>query len=484
MHTDERTGSGGAATVGDRYLTDEFAPVPDEIEAFDLDVTGSLPPELDGVVARIGPNPFGADPASRPMFHWFLGDGMLHGVDLQGGRARWYRNRWVRTPALAAVGGPSACARADDAHPFNPANTAVLRHSGRILALCEAGLPYEVDDELATIGAVDFGGLRRPMFAHPKIDPRTGDLWACGVELAQSVCTVEHVDAAGQLVATLDVPLRAPVMVHDMALTDSAVVLFELPIAFDAQLGAAGTFPYRWQPELGARVGVLPRDAVDAGDVAALRWFDVAPGYWFHTVNAWDETADGAAPGDATRVVVDCVRYDTAFADMDGATRTGPLWGAEPTVHRVTLDPRRGTASETTLSDAAFEFPQIDHRRDQQPYRWAYGVGLRHVDGSPASSEADLDFVGLVRLDAATGDVEVHDTTGAASEPLLATGPSDAEGDGWVLSFVHDPARGAADLVVVDASDFTSPPVARVHLPRRVPNGFHGTWMPRTTHMH
>ncbi|WP_255455456.1 carotenoid oxygenase family protein [Microlunatus sp. Gsoil 973] len=80
------------------YLDGVFAPVPDEIDAYDLEVTGTLPPELDGRYLRNGPNPrLGSDPG-----HWFGGAGMLHGVRLSGGRAEWYRNRWIDTRVGAA----------------------------------------------------------------------------------------------------------------------------------------------------------------------------------------------------------------------------------------------------------------------------------------------------------------------------------------------------------------------------------------------
>jgi len=40
------------------------------------------------------------------------------------------------------------------------------------------------------------------------------------------------------------------------------------------------------------------------------------------------------------------------------------------------------------------------------------------------------------------------------------------------------PSGGAADLVILAAQNFTGEPVARVHLPTRIPLGFHGSWIP------
>ena len=58
-----------------------------------------------------------------------------------------------------------------------------------------------------------------------------------------------------------------------------------------------------------------------------------------------------------------------------------------------------------------------------------------------------------------------------------AAGESD-ELAGWYLTYVYDPATDSSDLVIIDASDFEGGPVARVRLPRRVPHGFHGNWIP------
>src|SRR5882757_7010173 len=145
------------------YLQGHLAPVVDEIEARALPVIGALPPELDGRYFRNGPNPLpGRDP-----HHWLTGDGMLHGIRLQAGRAQWYRNRWVRTNQLA--GAPFI--RPDGRRDLTAvsANTNVIRHADRILALVESGLPYELTPELDTIGSYDFDGrLTTAMTGHPK----------------------------------------------------------------------------------------------------------------------------------------------------------------------------------------------------------------------------------------------------------------------------------------------------------------------------
>jgi carotenoid cleavage dioxygenase-like enzyme len=129
------------------HLTGNFAPVEREVTATDLPVEGSLPPELTGLYVRQSPNPkSGISP------HWFLGDGMLHGVCLERGRAAWYRNRWVRTPYLANPDVQRISERGEIDRTVSKASTHVLRHAGRILALEEGSFPYLVDDRLETLG--------------------------------------------------------------------------------------------------------------------------------------------------------------------------------------------------------------------------------------------------------------------------------------------------------------------------------------------
>src|SRR6202451_2435345 len=136
------------------FLQGSFAPVTDEITAFDLPVTGQIPASLSGRYLRNGPNPLGLE---DPNYHWFTGAGMVHGVRLRDGRAEWYRNRWVRSQQVAKTLG--------EAWPSGPvhdgmdfaANTHIIAHAGRLLATVEAGsLPYELTSELGTVGPCDF----------------------------------------------------------------------------------------------------------------------------------------------------------------------------------------------------------------------------------------------------------------------------------------------------------------------------------------
>src|ERR1700761_2511615 len=214
-----------------RFLDGAFAPVDEEITAFDLPVTGQLPAELNGRYLRNGPNPLGLD---DPGYHWFLGAGMVHGVRLRDGRAEWYRNRWVRSKAVAAAhhepwpGGP-VHENTDFA-----ANTHIISHAGRTLATVEAGsLPYELSAELDTVGPFDFGGTLPGGFAaHTKLDHRTGELHAIAYFWAWNKVQHVVVSSAGQVIRTTDIPVPDSPMMHDFALTQNHVVLLALPVTF------------------------------------------------------------------------------------------------------------------------------------------------------------------------------------------------------------------------------------------------------------
>jgi len=434
------------------HLQGNFAPVAEEVTATDLPVQGALPPELCGLYVRNGPNP-----RSERSPHWFLGDGMLHGVALEAGRAAWYRNRWVRTRPF--VEGEDRARLMDEDgrldHSVARANTHVVGHAGRILALVESSFPTQVTPELETVGIHDFGGrLTTAMTAHPKICPRTGELHFFGYGFAPPYLTYHVADAAGILVHSAEIELPAPVMIHDFAITDRDVVFLDLPVVFSAERALQGTMPFAWSDAHGARVGVLPRRGTDAD----VRWMEIEPCYVFHPRNAWRE-------GDA--VVLDAARYPELWRETAADFRTA-------TLHRWRIDPEKGRVDEEPLDDRGVEFPRVDSRREGLPHR--YGYAVRYEAGPDGAA-----FHALVQHDLARGTVREHDfgpgrTPGEAV--FAPASPGAGEDEGWVLSLVYDAARNASDLVVLDASRFDAPPAATVRLPQRVPFGFHGSWLP------
>ncbi|MEU8345720.1 carotenoid oxygenase family protein [Spirillospora sp. NPDC048832] len=442
-HTEERPAA---------WMDGPLAPVPDETDARDLPVTGTLPPELTGRYFRNGPNPKPGEPSR----HWFTGHGMIHGVRLRDGRAEWYRNRWVRTDAFTK-GAPFV----RDDYTFDrcavQANTHVIPHAGKIWALVEAGFPYEVTPELETAGPCDFGGrLTTAMTAHPKEDPVTGDLLFFGYGVFPPYLVFHRLSADGTLVESREVEVPGPTMMHDFAITEHHVVWLDLPVVFDLDLALSGRsgLPYRWDDGYGARLGVMPRDGS-----GGVRWFEVDPCYVFHVGNAHED--------EAGRVVLDGARYApevfTSFWGGVGGTVDPAAEAAESEsahLHRWVLDPATGRASEERLDDRGVEFPTHDDSRTGREHRYLYTVA--------GSSIVKYDLRGGASSHDCGEDAHVGEAV------FVPAAGARAEDEGWLLSIVS--AGSGSELLVLDAADLSR--TASVRLPRRVPAGFHGSWIP------
>jgi len=430
-------------TIFPFFRTGNYAPVPDELTAFDLPVEGSIPTDLNGWYLRNGPNP------REAIGHWFTGDGMIHGVRLENGRAAWYRNRWVRTESFEH---PFPLYNADGTRNLHSsvANTHVVRHAGKTLALMEFALPYEITNDLKTLGAYDFGGkLADSMTAHPKICPTTGELHFFGYgNILEPHVTYHRADADGELTINRPIDVPALTLMHDFALTAEHVVFMDLPLVFNLSVAFAQKderdLPYRWDDYYGARLGVLRRD----DPYGAVRWFGIDPCYVLHVANAYDS---------GNSIVLQVVRYPELWRDSGGFDIEAAMW-------RWTIDLDAGVVQETQLDDRGVEFPRIDDRLAGLAARYSVTVG----SGS------------LVRYALQRNRAEEHrfGANGTPGEAVFApaAGQSD-ELAGWYLTYAYDPVRDGSDLVIIDASDFDGTPVARVRLPRRVPHGFHGNWI-------
>ncbi|MBK6801294.1 carotenoid oxygenase family protein [Novosphingobium sp.] len=441
------------------FLTGIHTPMTEERTLHDLKVTGTIPAELSGRYVRIGPNPFKPDPRGH---HWFIGDGMVHGVRIQDGKALWYRNRYIRSQELEGKGGPAA-APGPRRGRRDLVNTNVIQHHGKTLAIVEAGsFPAELSDDLETVTYTDLGGtLHVPFSAHPHEDPLTGELHAIAYD-GQTQDTVWHVVVSkeGRVVREEPVPVEHGPSIHECSLTQKYVLVFDLPVTFSMKALIGGErFPYRWNAEHRARVGLLPR----AGTAAEIVWCDVDPCYVFHVANSYD-APDGT-------VICDMSVYETMFADgPDGPN--GKSLGME----RWIIDPAAGKVKRATLDSAPQEFHRPDERYFGQPYRYAWSLGLPDSEQSGFLGNAPI-----YRYDLETGERQAHDF-GAGRVPgefvFVPRSADAAEGDGWVMGYVIDTANETTDLVILNAADMAAPPVASIHIPHRIPPGFHGNWLP------
>jgi carotenoid cleavage dioxygenase len=474
-----------------RYLEGEFAPLQQEFTLTDLQVTGRIPDYLDGRYLRNGPNPIGeVDPA---LYHWFVGDGMVHGIRIRNGKAEWYRNRWVRGPLASKALGERPPAGHVGISALG-ANTNVIGHAGKTLALIEAGLPaYALTDDLDTVGVCDFDGtLTGGYTAHPKRDPETGELHAVSYSMNRgNTMQYSVIGVDGRARRTVDVQVAGSPMMHDFSLTERHVVFYDLPVTFDARQAAAMTvprglrlparlmlsaligriripdpiaarqpsvndadrrFPYSWNPKYPARVGVMPRD----GGNDDVRWFDVEPCYVFHPMNAYD---------DGDTIVLDVVRHPKMF-DTD---HLGPNEGP-PTLERWTVDLADGKVRESRVDDRGQEFPRVDERVVGKRHRYGYAPAV----GDGLSGDHTLlkhDFVGGHTSSRGFGAGK------ALGEFVFHPSSPDAdEDDGVLMGYVYDRSADRSALTILDAR--TLDDVASIQLPHRVPAGFHGNWVP------
>lgn len=459
------------------YLTGNYGPVRMEADAPDLEIEGEVPEGLAGVLYRNGPNPHYAPWSEH--HHWFLGDGMIHALFVENGRVR-YRNRWVKTEkfkAEARFGEAVMPTDFDDilkadprseGIPLNVANTNVVYHAGKLLALEEGSPPVELDaDTLDTIGPWTFGGdYGGPFTAHPKMDPDSGEMVFFGYmaggpgspQIAYNVA-----DASGGL--TRSEMIEAPFcsMVHDFLVTENFVGLPVLPAtaSIERMLGQKPFFA--WEPDKGNHIGIFDRSE----GAGAIRWFTGNPSYVYHPLNAYEE--DG-------KLIADVMQYERIplFADPDG-TNTSGIDSAEGRLTRWTFDlgGNSDTYSEEALDDFNGEFPRFDERFAGKKHSVGYFAVRRRA------TETGGPFDTLLARNFKTGSCDEW-TPGAGEwvqEPVFVPRSADApEGDGWLLSLTYKAADNLSDLVILDAQNLAAGPVARAKLPTRVPYGFHGNW--------
>ena len=276
------------------YLSGNYAPVTEEVTAFDLPVIGELPDRAQRALPAQRPEPDGSRSTRRPTTGssataWSTASGSATG------KAEWYRNRYVgsaadQRPPRHRPTSPAATGTAATVGP----NTNVGGFAGTTWAMVEAGgCPVELTYELDTVGRNDFYGTLPGAFtAHPKVDPATGEMHAMVYAWAQWMDHVQYVVVGtdGRVRHTLDIPLPGMTMLHDMSLTERYAVVYDQPCTVDFDLAFAGRFPFRWNPDYGNRVGLLPARGRGADDIV---WIDVPIGYSFHPMNAYD-TPDGA----------------------------------------------------------------------------------------------------------------------------------------------------------------------------------------------
>lgn len=457
-----------AATDLIAYVQGPYARVDDERTDVDLVVEGELPAGLRGVFAQNHANPRFAPPG---FYHWFDGDGMVHGVELADGKAT-YRNRYVRTAAFDAETAAGRALHDGILGPLGPLDSPVLDkdtantdltffRGGLFATWWLSGEPVRLGlPGLDTVGVERFGappGLR--VAAHPKVDPARDELCFIDYDVyGRRGLKTGVIGADGQLRHLWDVPGARPTLYHDIAITRSYTVIPDLPMAYDPKKLAQGKRRPTFLPDQPSRFALVHRET------GVTRWFEASPCYSYHTVNAYED-------GDKVHLIGCRIEQPTPVRPRAEDADVPRLFHLrlEPVLFRWTFDLRTGATTETALDDVLTEFPRMDDRFLGSNARYAFHP---RVDRGPT-----LLFDGLIRYDLVNGASTTlalpPDTVGA--EAVFAP-RSEAEGDGWLLHFQTDRQGEKSELVVIDAVEMAV--VARVQLPRRVPFAFHAEWAP------
>jgi carotenoid cleavage dioxygenase len=436
-------------------------------------VAGALPADLRGVFVRNSSNP---RYVARGRHHWFDGDGMLHAVQLDGGKAT-YRNRWVRTEAFLAESeaGTSlwtgVTERPDFTNPRGPlkdtSNTDVVFHAGKLLTTWWlGGKPYRVHlPDLRTEGPAVLGDMMT-ISAHPKVCPTTGEMVVFDYKPYPPYLTMGVVSKAGELVHKAEIDLPGPRLQHDIAITPKHTVLMDLSMMWDPELLSRGQTRVGFYRDKPTRFGVVPRFGANDD----VKWFETSACFMYHTINAWDD-------GDEL-VLVGCKIDDPLAFDKTNPARVH----AVPTIGFLRLEPRlcmwrlnlaTGAVKESILDDTLTEFPRIDNRFLGTKNRYSYNPRL--------APRETLLFDAVVRydLDAGSSVTWEYPKGWFGGEVVFAPrdGGTSAEDDGYLVTFVVEEESGTSEVHVFDARSVEQGPIARLAVPQRVPTGYHAWWV-------
>ncbi len=461
------------------YTSGAWTPVFDEYDADDLEVIGEIPKDIDGIYVRNSENPaFG----SIGLYHPFDGDGMIHTMSFRDGKAS-YKNRFVRTKGLMAeieAGKPLWAGIAEDprlstrpgwgAHGGikDSSSTDVVVHAGKILStFYQCGEGYRLDpytmEQFGTEGWVPLDGIS----AHPKLDESTGELLFFNYSTHAPYMHYGVVGPDNKLKHYIPIPVPGPRLPHDMAFTKNYSIIADLPLFWDADILAKGRHAARFHRDIPTRFAIVPR----YGQPEDIRWFEAAPTYVLHWMNAWEE-------GD--EIVLDgYFQEDPAPKPLDapgGDPRLGQLMAYldensfKPKLHRWRFNLKTGAVSESHLDDRLLEFGSFNQTYGGEKSRYLY---------STFTKPGWFLFEGLVKHDFETGKSETlnfGEGRFGSEAPFAPRVGARSEDDGYIVSFITDMVENRSECVLIDAQNIADGPVCRIILPHRISSGTHATW--------
>ncbi|KAI3498165.1 hypothetical protein L1887_33934 [Cichorium endivia] len=480
------------------WLSGNFAPVVDETPPYkDLPVVGHLPECMNGEFVRVGPNPKFTPVAG---YHWFDGDGMIHGLRIKDGKAT-YLSRFVKTSRLAQeefFGGSKFMKIGDLKGLFGllmvqmqmlrtklkvldlsfgqgTGNTALIYHHKKLLALSEGDKPYAIkvmeDGDLQTLGLMDYDKrLSHTFTAHPKIDPITGEMFTFGYAQAPPYVTYRVISKDGVMNDPVPITIAEPVMMHDFAITENYAIFMDLPLYFrPKEMVKEKKLIFQFDSTKKARFGILPRYAKNE---LQIKWFELPNCFIFHNANAWEE-------GDEV-VLITC-RLQNPNLDMVGGGVKEKLENFANELYEMRFNMETGLASQKKLSESAVDFPRVNECYTGRKQRYVYATRLDSIAKVTGIVKFDLHAepeTGKTKLEIGGNIPGIYDLGPAkfGSEAIFVPkkhGFDSEEDDGYLIFFTHDETTGKSSVTVIDAKTMSPDPVAVVPLPHRVPYGFH-----------
>ncbi|CUS45209.1 MAG: carotenoid oxygenase family protein [Pseudomonadota bacterium] len=462
------------------YLNGAWTPLHEEVTAVDLEVIeGAIPTDIDGVYLRNTENQL-HQPLGR--YHPFDGDGMIHQIDFRNGTAS-YRNRFVRTRCFQAEqeadgslwGGLADRAGTSLRPGFgahgslkDSSSTDIIVHAGKAIStFYQCGEGYVLDPEtLEQHGMAPWVPLDG-ISAHPKVDDRTGELMFFNYSKHAPFMHYGVVDRDGRLAHYIPVPLPGPRLPHDMTFSENWSIVNDLPVFWDADLLKRDIHAARLHEGVPARFALIPRH----GGTDEIRWFEAAPTYVLHFLNAYEE-------GD--EVVMDgYFQENPTPAPLENADGYGHLMAYvdehsfRPKLHRWRFNLADGTTREERLDDRILEFGMINQRVAGRKHRYIY---------STTSKPGWFLFNGFVKHDLETGEsweVMLEEGRYASEAPFAPRTNAVDEDDGYLVSFVIDENRGTSECVLIDCKKFAEGPICRIALPHKISSGTHAHWAER-----
>lgn len=439
------------------FLEGNFAPYRSEGKFDSLEIVGKIPDDLNGVLLRNGPNPQ-FDPVGS--YHWFNGDGMLHAIRINQGRAS-YDNKWVRTERFklenkAGKGLHPSDLSAENEDDNGTANTNIIAYHEKLLALNEGASPVEIElKNLDTIGNYTFDGqMKRRHTAHPRIDHARQEFITYSYIGEDEKLFYYRFNKDNQLIVKKEILWPYAAMMHDFVTTENYVIFPIFPCTMSIQRMMNGENIFMWEGDklktffiitdrLGNEIARIETDAY----------------YVYHFGNAYEKGDD---------IIIDAMLGKCSGLMPDRHGKVGTKKDSDTRLARWKINLKSQSIDLKYLDDTGVEFPRFDERFNGRQYQHLYTSGC----GSLSESQDRImhyDLVNQSKQEHVFGN-------DVPSEPVFVP-RSEKEGDGYLLVVVYRTNEDRSDVVILDAQNIAEKPIAIIKIPHRIPYGFHGNFI-------